>query len=60
MVYALNRPEGKYFKPADEIDPDYADTLRRVVHSSGVEVLALRIGHGKKSMQVKASVEVRL
>ncbi|MES9848874.1 MAG: DNA/RNA nuclease SfsA, partial [Candidatus Thiodiazotropha sp.] len=23
MVYALNRPEGDYFKPADEIDPDY-------------------------------------
>ncbi|MCG7879135.1 MAG: DNA/RNA nuclease SfsA [Candidatus Thiodiazotropha endolucinida] len=60
MVYALNRPEGDYFKPADEIDPDYGATLRRVVLEFGVEILALRIEHGKNSMRVTTSVEVVL
>jgi sugar fermentation stimulation protein A len=58
MVYALNRPEGACFKPAKDIDPVYADTLRRVVEDSGVEVLALRIGHGEDSMQITEAVEV--
>ncbi|MEW8026203.1 MAG: DNA/RNA nuclease SfsA [Candidatus Thiodiazotropha sp.] len=60
MVYALNRPEGDYFQPADEIDPDYGETLRRVVREFGVEILALRIEHGENSMRVKSSVEVVL
>jgi sugar fermentation stimulation protein A len=60
MVYALNRPEGEYFKPAHEIDPVYADTLRGVVEDSGVEVLALRIGHSEGSMQITGAVEVVL
>ncbi|MES9812809.1 MAG: DNA/RNA nuclease SfsA [Candidatus Thiodiazotropha sp.] len=60
MVYALNRPEGDYFKPADEIDPDYGETLRRVVRKYGVETLALRIEHGENSMRLTTSVEVIL
>jgi sugar fermentation stimulation protein A len=60
MVYALNRPEGRCFKPADEIDPVYGNTLRRVVHDSGVEVLALRIGHDEDSMKIQGTVEVIL
>lgn len=60
MVYALNRPEGDYFHPADEIDPEYGETLRRVVRESGVELLALRIEHGEDNMQVKSSVKVVL
>jgi sugar fermentation stimulation protein A len=60
MIYALNRPEGACFKPADEIDPGYGDTLRHVVYDAGVEVLALRIAHGADSMQVEGAVEVVL
>lgn len=60
MVYALNRPEGAFFRPAREIDPVYADTLRRVVDCSGVEVLALRIAHAEGAMGLQGAVEVVL
>jgi sugar fermentation stimulation protein A len=60
MLYALNRPEGDCFSPADEIDPAYGATLRRVVHEAGVEVLALRIRHSAQSMEVAGPVEVVL
>ena len=59
MVYALNRPEGERFSPADEIDPGYGETLRRVVEQ-GVEVVALRIEHGPQSMQAAGEVPVVL
>ncbi|MEW8425210.1 MAG: DNA/RNA nuclease SfsA [Candidatus Thiodiazotropha sp.] len=60
MVYALNRPEGDYFHPAEEIDPAYAETLRRVVREAGVEAIALRIAHGEGTMEAEAAVEVVL
>jgi sugar fermentation stimulation protein A len=60
MIYALNRPEGACFKPADEIDPGYGETLRQVVYDAGVEVLALRIAHGGHTMRVEGAVEVVL
>lgn len=59
MVYALNRPEGTCFRPADEIDPDYGETLRRVMEL-GVEVVAVRIEHGPDSMRVAGEVPLRL
>lgn len=59
MVYALNRPEGDKFRPADEIDPGYGETLRQVVEQ-GVEVVALRIDHGLQSMQATGEVPVEL
>ena len=59
MVYALNRPEGLCFRPAEEIDPDYAETLRRVAQQ-GVELIALRIGHFKHGMRITGEVPVRL
>jgi sugar fermentation stimulation protein A len=60
MIYALNRPEGECFTPADEIDPVYGATLRQVVQQAGVEVLALRILHMEQSMQVGGPVVVVL
>jgi sugar fermentation stimulation protein A len=60
MIYALNRPEGACFSPADAIDPAYGVTLRRVVQEAGVEVLALRIRHTSQSMEVAESVQVVL
>jgi sugar fermentation stimulation protein A len=59
MVYALNRPEGGLFRPADEIDPAYGETLRSVV-AQGVEVVAVRIEHGSRSMHVSGEVPVQL
>jgi sugar fermentation stimulation protein A len=59
MVYALNRPEGGIFRPADEIDPAYGETLRQVV-AQGVEVVAVRIGHDSQSMRVTGEVPVKL
>ena len=60
MIYALNRPEGMCFSPADEIDPTYGMILRQVVQDPGVEVLALRIHHTNQTMEVAESVEVVL
>jgi sugar fermentation stimulation protein A len=59
MVYALNRPEGERFRPADEIDPAYGKTLRRVI-AQGVEVVALRIEHRAQSMRAAGEVSVVL
>lgn len=41
MLYVIQRPDGSSFRPAFEIDPDYADALHQAV-SRGVEVLAYR------------------
>jgi sugar fermentation stimulation protein A len=59
MVYALNRPEGGCFRPADEIDPAYAETLRQVVNQ-GVELIAVRIEHTAESMRITREVPVHL
>ncbi len=59
MIYALNRPEGDSFSPADEIDPVYGATLRRVV-SEGVEVMAVRILHLKQALSVGGTVAIDL
>jgi sugar fermentation stimulation protein A len=60
MIYALNRPEGSCFSPADAIDPGYGMTLRQVIQDAGVEVLALRIRHTTQTMEVAAAVQVVL
>jgi sugar fermentation stimulation protein A len=60
MIYALNRPEGSGFAPADHIDPDYASALRRVVQEHGVEVIAVRVAHDETSMYVSEEVSVTL
>jgi sugar fermentation stimulation protein A len=41
MLFFVNRPDGKHFRPADAIDPAYGKALRDAV-KSGVEVIALR------------------
>jgi sugar fermentation stimulation protein A len=59
MVFALNRPEGDCFSPADAIDPAYGRRLREV-SAAGVELLALRIRHQGREMRVAAEVPVEL
>ncbi len=44
ILYALNRPEGCCFRPADDVDPEYGRLLRKVVEQ-GVEAIALRLHH---------------
>ena len=59
MLFALNRPEGQGFSPADAIDPAYGRRLREV-QAAGVEILALRIAHPDQRMTVSAAVPVWL
>ncbi|MBX2870319.1 MAG: DNA/RNA nuclease SfsA [Acidiferrobacterales bacterium] len=44
ILFAVNRPEGINVTAASEIDPAYAETLRRAA-DSGVETIAVRIRH---------------
>jgi sugar fermentation stimulation protein A len=59
ILFALNRPEGEAFAPADDIDPDYGRILREVV-DDGVEVLALRLHHGEREIRSGHAVPVIL
>jgi sugar fermentation stimulation protein A len=59
MVYALNRPEGRCFSPAEAIDPDYAKRLREVA-VQGVEPLAVRIVHTDEGLHADGLVEMDL
>jgi sugar fermentation stimulation protein A len=44
ILFAVNRPEGRAFSPAGEIDPAYARRLEEVM-AAGVEAYALRLRH---------------
>lgn len=59
MVFALNRPEGEAFSPADDIDPAYGRRLREVA-AAGVELMALRIAHQGQEMRVVDEVPIIL
>jgi len=59
ILFALNRPEGRCFSPAEEIDPEYARRLREVV-DQGVEIYALRIRHTADAMMGDSLVKVKL
>ena len=58
ILFALNRPEGECFSPADDIDPAYAERLRQVVEQ-GVEVYAVRIAHTEQALTGSELVPVR-
>ena len=57
IVYAVNRPEGDYFEPAWDVDPEYGHTLERVV-AGGVEVLVVRLKHLADSVTVAGTVSL--
>lgn len=59
MLFFVNRPEGKVFAPAGEIDRAYADALRSVA-KAGVEVLAYRAIHSPVGITLGEGIEVRL
>ena len=55
ILYALNRPEGKYFEPAWKVDPDYGYALQGAV-ANGVEVLLVRLRHAGQAVEVAGSM----
>lgn len=55
ILFAVNRPEGRWFEPAADIDPRYADTLARAV-DAGVEVIVARLRHREQVLEVTGSV----
>lgn len=57
ILFAVNRPEGRWFEPAADIDPQYAETLARVV-DAGVEVIVARLRHRDHALEVTGSVHV--
>lgn len=59
ILYALNRPEGRRFCPAVDIDPEYARLLQEVV-DRGVEVIALRLRHTTDGIVAGETVTVQL
>ncbi|MCG6871178.1 MAG: DNA/RNA nuclease SfsA [Gammaproteobacteria bacterium] len=59
MIFALNRPEGTRFAPADEVDPAYGETLRRAA-AAGIELLALRLAHTDTGIRVAHRVPLWL
>ncbi len=54
LVFAINRFGEKGFKPAQDIDPDYALSLRRAA-ANGVEILLVNLRHGRSSISVAGS-----
>jgi len=59
MLFAVNRPEGYWFEPAAEIDPNYARILAEVA-AQGVELIAYRICHHPAAMVLGDELPVRL
>lgn len=54
ILFAVNRPEGRWFEPAAEIDPQYAEALSRVA-AAGVEVIVARLRHNETTLEVTGS-----
>jgi sugar fermentation stimulation protein A len=50
ILFALNRPEGRFFAPAWAVDPAYAERLRDVV-GVGVEAIAARLRHDADAIE---------
>jgi len=55
ILFAVNRPEGSSFEAAAEIDPDYAETLERVI-GQGVEIVVVRLKHTQTGIEIAGSV----
>ena len=59
ILFAINRPEGSCFRPAAQIDPDYARTLKHAV-KHGVELLPVRLIHRQQEIVVGGTLDYRL
>jgi len=59
MVFVVQRSDCRFFRPADEIDPEYGRWLRRAV-KAGVEILSYRASVTPKEILLVESLEARL
>ncbi|MBN2450461.1 MAG: DNA/RNA nuclease SfsA, partial [Lentisphaeria bacterium] len=59
MLFVIQRPDGRFFRPAWEIDPDYGRALRRAVRK-GVEVLAYRAEVSPEAVELRHPVPCEL
>lgn len=59
MFYLVNRPDGHYFMPAHDIDPDYAEGLRQA-QNAGVEILAYRAEHDLEGIKIGKKIDLKL
>jgi sugar fermentation stimulation protein A len=59
MLFFVNRPDGRAFTVADDIDPKYGVGLRAAI-AAGVEVLAIRASSTQSDMTTGASVPIEL
>ncbi|MGD9391818.1 MAG: DNA/RNA nuclease SfsA [Chromatiales bacterium] len=59
ILFAINRPGGSCFRPAWEIDPDYARALKAAV-KDGVELLPIRLIHRQQEIVVGGMLDYRL
>jgi len=55
IVFAVNRPEGRAFAPAWELDPEYGTALEWAARQ-GVEVLAARLHHNETGIDLVGAV----
>jgi sugar fermentation stimulation protein A len=58
MFYLVNRPEGAFFAPAADIDPDYAAGLDQA-RKNGVEILAYRAQHDLEGIRIGDKVALK-
>lgn len=59
MLYCIQRADIEGFRPADEIDPEYARLLRQVV-SDGVELLAYKAQVSPRAISLTQAVAVHI
>lgn len=59
LFYLIGREDGKFFSPADHIDPGYGAMVREA-KAAGVEFLAYRCRITPEKINVFKSVEIRL
>ena len=57
MFFLVNRPEGNQFRPAEEIDPEYAKALK-AAQNDGVEILVYRCTHTLNSSHITEKLPI--
>lgn len=59
MLYLINRNDVDEFRPARDIDPEYASLLKEA-KASGVEVLAYQTKISKKEIIITNKIKVKI
>ena len=59
IFFCIQRTDARSFRPANEIDPEYSDTLKRAI-KSGVEALAYRAEITPEEVELKYPVPLQI